>query len=223
MTKKTIGAVTIGQTPRDDVVPLIEDALGDRFEILQAGALDGLREEEIQTQFEASSGALLVTRLSSGTEVRIKESFVSPRLRECVQSLQDRSDIILFLCTGDFPEMKSSRPIISPGPLLRSVVRSFSVESVGVITPVVEQEDRQRARWGGLAHRLILDHASPYGTPEALEAAAERISRAGVDVVAMDCIGYTQQMKRVVGAKVGRPVITASSLLARVASELLES
>jgi hypothetical protein len=39
----------------------------------------------------------------------------------------------------------------------------------------------------------------------------------------MDCIGYTRQMKRIVGAKVDRPVVTASSLLARVASELLES
>jgi protein AroM len=223
VTKKTIGAVTVGQTPRDDVVSPIQDALGDRFEILQIGALDGVGEEDIRAQFEKGSGALLVTRLRNGNEVRVKESFATPRLRECVNSLQETADIILFLCTGDFSKMKSARPVVYPGPLLRSVVRSLSVESVGVITPAVEQRGRQHERWKGLAHRLVLEHASPYGAPEDLEAAAERIGQAGVDVVAMDCIGYTRQMKRIVGAKVGRPVVTASSLLARVASELLES
>jgi protein AroM len=223
MTKKTIGAVTIGQTPRDDIVPHLEATLGERYEILQVGAMDGLSEEEIQAQSETSSGALLVTRLRGGAEIRIKEGFVSPRLRECVQTLQDHADLILFLCTGDFPDMASSRPILFPGPLLRSVVSSLSVDRVGILTPAAEQIEPQRERWGSLGRSVTLDHASPYGSLKDLEAAAERLGSAGVDVVAMDCIGYTREMKRVVGAKVGRPVITASSLLARIAVEVLES
>ena len=117
----------------------------------------------------------------------------------------------------------SSRPILFPGPLLRSVVSSLSADCVGVLTPAAEQIEPQRERWGSLVRSVVLDHASPYGSLKDLEAAAERLGRAGVDVVAMDCIGYTREMKQVVGAAVGRPVITASSLLARVATELLES
>ena len=220
---KTIGAVTIGQTPRDDLVPRLETALGGSFEILQIGALDGLSEEEIQAEYETSSGALLVTRLRGGAEVRIKEGFVSPRLRECVQNLQGHADLILFLCTGDFPDLESSRPILFPGPLLRNVVSSLSANRVGVLTPAAEQIEPQRARWGRLVRSVVLDHASPYGSWKDLEAAAERLDGAGVDVVAMDCIGYTREMKQLVGAIVGRPVITASSLLVRVATELLET
>ena len=33
---KTVGAVTIGQTPRDDIVPELHAALGTRCEIVQA-------------------------------------------------------------------------------------------------------------------------------------------------------------------------------------------
>jgi protein AroM len=221
MAKKIVGAVTIGQTPRDDVVPHIEAALGEHFEIIQVGALDGLTEEEIRTQSQASSGALLVTRLRGGTEVRIKEGWVSPRLRECVGALQNRADLIVFLCTGDFHDVVSSRPILFPGPLLRSVVSSLSVDRVGVLTPAAEQIEPQRERWSRLARSVILDHASPYGSPKDLEAAGERLADAGVDIVAMDCIGYTREMKQLVGAKVGRPVVTASGLLTRVAAELL--
>jgi protein AroM len=222
-TKKAIGAVTIGQAPRDDLVPQLEDALGKSFTIIQVGALDGLSKEEIESQFEKSSGALLVTRLRGGAEVRLKESLVTPRLRDCVQSLQDRVDLILFLCTGDFPDMASSRPILFPGPLLQNVVSSLSANRVGVLTPAAEQIEPQRARWDRLVRSVVLDHASPYGSPMDLEAAAERLGGAGVDVVAMDCIGYTREMKQLVSARIGRPVITASSLLARVATELLET
>jgi protein AroM len=220
---KAIGAVTIGQTPRDDLVPQLETALGKSFELLQVGALDGLSKEEIESHFETSSGALLVTRLRGGAEVRVRESLVTPRLRECVRSLQDRADLIVFLCTGDFADMASSRPILFPGPLLRSVVSSLSANRVGVLTPAAEQIEPQRARWGRLVRSVVLDHASPYGSRKDLEAAAERLGGAGVDVVAMDCIGYTREMKQLVGARVGRPVITASSLLTRVATELLET
>ena len=42
MMKHTIGTVTIGQSPRIDVVPEIAAILGDNIIINEAGALDGL-------------------------------------------------------------------------------------------------------------------------------------------------------------------------------------
>ena len=42
---KRIGAITIGQSPRVDVVPEMQQILGPDVEIVQAGVLDGLSPE----------------------------------------------------------------------------------------------------------------------------------------------------------------------------------
>ena len=44
---KKLGLITIGQSPRTDVLPDIEPIFGPDVELHQAGALDGLTREEI--------------------------------------------------------------------------------------------------------------------------------------------------------------------------------
>lgn len=44
---KKIGAITVGQTPRTDLIPEMEPILGESIEIIQMGGLDGLTKEEI--------------------------------------------------------------------------------------------------------------------------------------------------------------------------------
>ena len=51
ITMKKIGAITVGQSPRVDLIPEIQPILGDSVEIIQAGALDGLSKEESQSLF----------------------------------------------------------------------------------------------------------------------------------------------------------------------------
>ena len=46
ITMKKIGAITVGQSPRVDLIPEIQPILGDSVEIIQAGALDGLSKGE---------------------------------------------------------------------------------------------------------------------------------------------------------------------------------
>ena len=39
---KKIGMLTIGQSPRNDILPGLKEILGKNVEIVEAGALDGL-------------------------------------------------------------------------------------------------------------------------------------------------------------------------------------
>ena len=52
ITMKKIGAITVGQSPRVDLIPEIQPILGDSVEIIQAGALDGLSKEEIANEMK---------------------------------------------------------------------------------------------------------------------------------------------------------------------------
>ena len=47
MKKKIIGTVTIGQSPRGDIVTEILQILGSDYKIIEAGALDGLSQQDV--------------------------------------------------------------------------------------------------------------------------------------------------------------------------------
>ncbi len=222
MLRKCVGTVTIGQTPRDDVVPQLRTILGDQIEIAETGALDGLSEQYIEDGTASSEGALLVTRLRGGLEIHVREGFLTPRLQQCVTSLQDRVHLILVLCTGDFPPLESDLPVLFPGPLVRNTVRGLGLASVGIMTPNVGQVADQQERWNGVAPRVVVETASPYASPEGISEAARRLRDARVDAAVMDCVGYTRVMKQTVRTILGIPVLAATSLVARIVAEMLD-
>lgn len=221
MLRRCLGTVTIGQTPRDDVVPHLRAFIGDHVEIVERGALDGLSQQAIENARQTSQGALLVTRLRGGIEVHVREGFLIPKLQQCVTSLQERVDLIAVLCTGDFPSMVSDRPVIYPGALLRNTVRGLDLEHLGVLTPAREQIVDQQRRWRCVTSRVTVESASPYASLQGISEAARRLRDAKVAAVVMDCIGYTKEMKREVRSILGLPVLAATSLLARIVAEML--
>jgi protein AroM len=219
----TIGAVTMGQSPRDDIVPELAAVLGAGCEIVQVGVLDDLSVEEIESRRGKLGRGGIVTRLRDGEEVRVGQRLVERRFRQCVEDLDGRVAMILVLCTGDLPLLRTRAPILYPGRILRSLTRSLGVARLGVLTPDAAQIRAQRRRWRGLARRIFVLPASPYDRSEALTKAAERFRRNQVQLIVMDCIGYTREMQRAVRDAAGVPVLSALSLLGLAAAELLGS
>ena len=77
MPDAAIGLVTIGQSPRSDVVPDMATILGPGVEIREAGALDGLARSEIDALAPTGDDEILVTRLRDGSSVFLgKPKFV---------------------------------------------------------------------------------------------------------------------------------------------------
>ena len=64
-----IGAVTIGQSPRTDVMADMKAILGEEVEVLEAGALDGISMEEIKQMEPAKGDYVLVSRLQNGWSI----------------------------------------------------------------------------------------------------------------------------------------------------------
>jgi len=218
---RVVGAVTIGQTPRHDVIPEIQAALGAEISIVQSGALDPFTLEEVRALAPGTTGHTLVTRMRDGTEVKLGKDFLVPRVQECIRELQNRADLILLLCTGSFPRMESKRPVLYPEHVLYNTVCSIEPQRLGVLIPTSEQVAFQCERWHKIVNEVIVEVASPYGELEELGSATARLSRAGADLIVMDCIGYTQVMKEIVREHTRKPVLLASALLAHLAAELL--
>ena len=50
----------------------------------------------------------------------------------------------------------------------------------------------------------------------------EEIKNSEADLIVLDCIGYTQEMKKMFAEKTGKKVVLPRTLLARVVSELTD-
>jgi protein AroM len=219
-----IGAVTIGQSPRDDVVPELEGHLGGDVEIVQRGALDGVTIEVIRANAPLSGETTLVSRLENGSEVAVDMRFVEPRLQQQICSLEEQGiQLILLLCTHRFEGLSSNVTLLRPASVLERLVEMQKVRRLGVFTPSAKQTRAQRIRWRAYALEGIrVSSASPYLEGSGIKEAAATMRDKGVDIAVMDCIGYTEEMRSLVQGILNVPVYSAVSALGDAAAEAVQ-
>ncbi|OAA92128.1 AroM family protein [Clostridium ljungdahlii] len=223
--KKKIGTITIGQSPRVDVVPEIKSVLGDNIEIVETGALDGLTRGEIESFKIEDNDYILVSRLQDGTSVKFAERNILLRLQKCIEKLENSGvEIIVFICTGCFPPVfKSNRLLIYPQTILHSVVPNLaSSNKIGVFTPLCNQIRQTYDKWSESGKDIEVIAASPYESIEKIKKAALDMKEKNVDVIVMDCIGYNLKMKNMVRDITGKPVILPRTLIGRIIKEMLD-
>jgi protein AroM len=218
---KTVGMITIGQAPRDDVVPEMEKLLGPDVRVVQAGALDGLSRSEIAALAPAGGQFPLVTRLLDGDSVVIAKEAIISRLQACLDRLAGEATAFAILCTGKFPRFRCARPVLEPERILFAATRAVLAEGpLGVVIPLEAQRPMAAAHWSQADPGVVVAAASPYAGTAGLVGAAETLRGAGVRLVTMDCMGFTQAMKGVVADVAGVPVLLPSSLIARFVAEV---
>lgn len=221
-----IGAVTIGQSPRVDVTVDIMSIFDDSLELVQAGSLDGLTREEIAAFAPGKDDYVLVSRLTDGSSVTFAERYILPRLQDAITKMEeDGCSLIMMFCTGSFPESLSAKnlPLIYPCELLNRLVPLMTKKSsIICITPSPLQKKQCEEKWKKFVNDVEVVVASPYGEWDALEKAAEAVKNMDGDLIVLDCIGYTQQMKHLFAEKTGKKVVLPRTLLARVVSELTD-
>ena len=130
--------------------------------------------------------------------------------------------IILLLCTGVFPKLKSKKIILQPDKLLDNMVTAIIEKgTIGVVTPLREQLDQTIEKWNKLGLNVIVDHALPYADVEQVVTVAKRFKKTNVNLIVLDCIGFNLAMKKIVKTTTKKPVILPRTLLARTIMELV--
>ncbi len=220
--KKTkIGFVTIGQSPRLDITKDIFPLLSKKFEVTEAGALDDFTLEEISNNFVPKDGdEVLVTKMRDGTQVVIAEKYILKMLQNAITKLEEeKNEIIVMLCTGKFPEFEHKGILLTPQKMLQDIAKSFAEgRKIGLLIPDESQKPQIKHWWGNADLEIVA--ASPYKDFENIKAAAEYLKDKNVDVVFMDCMGYTAAMKDTVKSITGKKVFLPRTLVARVLNEL---
>ena len=221
--KLKVGLVTIGQSPRTDVTPTMKEMLGPEVEIIEKGTLDNLTKEEIDKFAPTGRDCILVTRMRDGTSVRVAKRRVFPRVQKCIKELEEMNvDLTLLLCTGEFPEIKTKKLLMKPDELISNVVWGILKRGkLGVVVPEKDQIPLLRRKWKKKGISLVMANANPYDEVKAFENAASLLAKEKVDLIILDCIGFTPKVKELFRRLTGKPVILPQTILARILKELI--
>ncbi len=215
-----LGLITIGQTPRRDILDDIEDLLVG-IEYVEYGVLDGLEKKYIVRELSPKPGEeFYVTRLSDGSEVRISRRIAVEMVKSLIHRVEDEVDVIVVMCTGDFEGIESRKPVILPSLILINVVKSLEPSILGVVIPSKEQIDMAYTRWSGVARDVVVKAWSPYtGSIDELKSISRELS--SCDLVVMDCIGYSRYHGRIVKEYSGKLVVLPRTLVIALARSIL--
>lgn len=223
---KKIGVITIGQSPRKDITMDILPIFGNKVEVLEVGALDGLIRENIEKEKPMNGEKGLISVLNDGSSVFFSEKFIIPRLQNCIEKLEkEEVELILFLCTGKFSyNFKSKLPLFFPYDILKNLVSLFTRNSsIGVMIPKAEQIESTKNKWKPLINNIEIMPGSPYGDIKEIELVASKLKDKNIDIIILDCMGYTLEIKKLVEKISEKPVILSRTLSARVVSEILDN
>jgi protein AroM len=221
--RPVVGLITIGQSPRSDVVPEMAAVIGPGVDVREAGALDGLTRAQVDALKPSGDDEILVTRLQDGTAVFVGKAKIVGLVEQRIAALErGGATLTALLCTGAFPPLTSSRPLVQPQPLLLGALRAMRWPGrLGVVTPSVPHVPQTQARWRRDGFDPVVVPLSPYEEEDAnaLARVADAFRGAGVGLIAMDCMGFRRKTRDELRGLTGVPVLLANLLVARIIAE----
>ena len=209
-----VAFVTIGQAPRDDVVPELLALLGvgpHDLACRQFGALDGLARADLAAAPIHRNEGRLYTRLADGSHVTVGSGFVGRCLEPLLRRLDgDGYDLIVLITTGLFQHVRLRTPFVHGQRAVDAWIEALVMGpcGLGLIYPLPQQHR-------GFAHGTLIQNAQAVaatGGTERLVDAAAGLGRA--DLILMHSVGYTEDMARELAAASRKPIVTARRIIA---------
>jgi protein AroM len=221
---RTLGIVTIGQAPRDDIVELFAAQAPAGTKVILRGALDGLSDAEVDALPPQSGADTLYTRLRGGRDVKISKQAVIDRSPAALARLRaDGCDAIVYACTGEFPPMEGDAGVLFPSRVLSGLAEGLLPRGrLGLLVPFAEQGEKLKAKWVRAGVEVIVEALVPSADPLETKAVADRLAAAKPDLIALDCMSYTPATKAAVKERVPAPTLLAITATGRVLRELLD-
>lgn len=212
--------LTLGQTPRVDLVPEIVEGLPAAVDVVEVGALDGLTRAEIDALNPASDDHALVTRLDDGSSVVIGKRWLTGRLQTLLDEADDAAESVrVLLCTGDFTALRARGLFLDGQRVMDHGIEAVGhgLSRIGVVLPIDRQVDEHHVR-GSNGQQVQTAVASPYRDDDFTDVGR---SLAECELIVMHCMGFTSSQRAAVAAASGRPVLLPRRLLSAALGQLL--
>lgn len=206
-----IGALTIGQSPRRDLVASISQVLPDA-KVLQSGALDELSSSDLPGS--ADLRYPLSTELRDGTSVLVDENFLAPLLQNALERLEEEQvHMTILLCSAPFDSLRGRKPLLKPFEICLSLLRSLGVSMVGVVTPNEEQSAALNRKWSEQGISCSIWSQTTLENPTAsLDAFRAWVQERSLELILIDFYGIPAKLSASLNRSVDLPFIDIERL-----------
>lgn len=218
-----LALVTIGQSPRVDVLPDLAPVLESR-RYAEYGALDHATEDQLVAIAPHGDEVPLISRMRDGSRVSMSHARVLPFIVAAAErAAADGAEAALLMCTGHFEPFETVIPVYAAEPLAQQTIAE-TVSGFGVLNPVPEQIEESQMRWEARAGGAVpVAAADPYtATDHEIAAGARELAARGATSIVLDCFGYSTAMAAVAHAATGLPVHVTRLVATRAALERLD-
>jgi len=209
LAKSKIAIVTIGQAPRKDMAPDIQQLKDAGLHVTEFGVLDLLTSSEIAALAPAREDSdVLVTLLATGNQVKLSKRKLMPFIQKRIYELQEFTWILL-MCTGDFTNSLSGKNLLLPDRMMTYLVKGMNADlTLGLIGPEPEQQMTVAEKWQKAQFNVTFAASSPYRFNEQdLLLKAKGLQLHGAELLILDCMGYSTAMKNTLKDKLTIPIV----------------
>lgn len=220
---RKIGVITIGEAPRTDLIPEMAHFLPENVTFMERGVLDDLSDAKLTALYPDPGQTTLVSRKKNGTSVIMAKEKIIPIIQSIIDDFNQTVDVIILACTGAFQVFSSNIPVIYPDHLLSRVAQGLFKDKgkLGVIVPLPEQTDSIKEKWALAGFQVRTATSSPYQFNQtSLIEATLALEVQPVQMIVLDCIGYTQEMKHIVQKHTNKPVVLSRNIVFKTTAEL---
>lgn len=217
---KKVMFVSVGQTPRADLIEEMLANLDMPIEAIELGALDGLSSREIDDLRVRRGETSIVTRLANDSEIVVSKPRIGERMARLVARFKPNEfDLVIILSTGLFRDFESTCPTVNAQRALESAVISLAAQgsSVGLIQPLEQQIDE-----------LDIPALKPYRitASHAIDGDRESLARALFDlaeceIIVLNSVSFSEADREMAAKVTGKPVVLARRIISSAIRLLL--
>ncbi len=186
-----IGALTISQSPRNDLLRPYYQAFPD-CNIIEVGALDSIDVRDLPDGQD--SDYPLTTTLNNGDVVTLDRDFLEPLLQSALNELESQGCTVnVLLCAGDFPKLQAEDSLlIKPTDSAHHILRAMNMKQVGGISPIAIQNKPIQAKWEKAGFQpIVWTMPADTTTDERADWINEQLAlHPDVECVVLDYVGY---------------------------------
>lgn len=216
-----VGFLTIGQSPRSDIIPTFTEIFDKNIKIVERGALDSLNEAELLTVLARNEKNTSISRLRDGRSIIIDRRKLLPLLQMELSKLEQEVDMVVVLSTDDFSKLTCEKTIFYPNRIVTQMISAMADQpKLGLIIPLEEQRETMLEKWKDISEDITIAVASPFDYGN-FEEAARYLRDYRVDLIVLDCMGYNEEHRQLVRKESGIFTILPRTLVAGIVLEYL--
>lgn len=207
--------LTLGQSPRADLVNEILEHVQVDFAHDHIGALDGLDPQEVRALGTPDGGPVWMTQLAGGRHVTVAVAPMFSHIQKAIdRAAEGQPDLIMLLASGVFHSFNSPVPLLNGQTAVDDWITSFAAGTarLGIVFPLQSQLSSPVT----LSNRGILvqdmEHIVYRGQ---MDSNINQLTSAlSVDLLLMHSVGFDEKSARDLSQRLNKPVVTARRIIA---------